>query len=75
MCDAAVPRSLRPAAEERAINNVVATAMAEAFNYRSSDLLRSAADGVLKVQRTKIELSKYSQEIGVLLLQSREEMV
>ena len=42
-------RSLRSAAEERAINNVVANAMAEAFNPRSSDALRAAADGVLKV--------------------------
>lgn len=41
-------RSLRSAAEERAMNNVVANAMAEAFNPRSSDALRSAADGVLK---------------------------
>lgn len=43
-------RSLRSAAEERAMNNVVANAMAEAFNPRSSDALRSAADGVLKVK-------------------------
>ena len=42
-------KSLRPAAEKRAINNVVANAMAEAFNPRSSAALRSAADGVLKV--------------------------
>lgn len=51
----AVTRSLRPAAEERAINSVVATAMAEAFNYRSTDSLRLAADGVLEVCHTTLQ--------------------
>lgn len=48
-CAAVRRPAIRPAAEERAVNNVVHVAATEIFNARASDELRAAADDVLKV--------------------------